>query len=76
MKKYTEEKARNELVQMVKAAGYYLQDNADDIVDRAGLKTGMEIRIAFDPGEMAEVEIIQRHFAREFLEVINKESNR
>ena len=72
----TEEKARNELVQMVKAAGYYLQDNADDIVDRAGLKTGMEIRIVFDPGEMAEVEIIQRHFAREFLEVINKEINR
>ena len=58
---------REQLVDQVIESGKYISNHADEIVDKADLKTGLSIWIRFDQNDIPTVEITQTHYMNEVL---------
>ena len=64
------EKYREKLVETVEAAGEYIAENADKLVDRAELKMGFSITLTFGQDGYPEIAVEQVHAMRNVLEVL------
>lgn len=58
---------RQILVNQIKGSGEYLATHAEEIVDKAGLKTGVSIWLRFEQDEIPTIEISQTHYMNEVL---------
>lgn len=63
---------RDRLVDMVKATGEYITNNADKIVDTADMKLSFTISVSFDTESLPEIVVEQSHFMREVVEVLQR----
>lgn len=64
------EKYRDKLVEAVEAAGEYIAENADKLVDRTELKMGFSITLTFGQDGYPEIAVEQVHAMRNVLEVL------
>jgi len=64
-----EKEYREQLVEQVSATGLYILKHADEIVDKAKLKTGFSIFVSYECDELPTIEISQSHVMREVMEV-------
>ena len=65
------ESHRDKLVEAVEAAGEYIAENADKLVDRIELKTTFSITLTFGQDGYPEIVIEQAHAMRNVLEVLH-----
>ena len=65
------EKYRGKLVETVEAAGEYIAENADKLVDRVELKTEFSITLTFGQDGYPEIAVEQVHAMRNVLEVLH-----
>ena len=63
---------RDRLVDMVKATGEYITNNADKIIDTADMKLSFTISVSFDAESCPKIVVEQSHFMREVVEVLKK----
>ena len=64
---------RQTLVNQINGAGEYLSTHAEEIVDRADLKTGVNIWIRFEQNEIPTIEITQTHYMNGVLALMRRE---
>ena len=64
---------RQTLINQIKASGEFLATHAEEIVDRADLKTGVTIWIQFKQDAIPPVEITQTHYMNEVLAYMRRE---
>lgn len=64
------ENHRDKLVGAVEAAGEYIAENADKLVDSAELKMGFSITLTFGQDGYPEIAVEQVHAMRNVLEVL------
>lgn len=64
---------RQTLINQIKGSGEYLATHAEEIVDRADLKTGVTIWLRFEQDAIPTVEITQTHYMNEVLAYMRRE---
>ncbi len=66
------EQYREKLVDMVRETGKYIEEHADDLVDKVEMKTDFSISIDFPQDGVSEISITQSHFMRNVIEVATR----